>query len=106
MLLDISHTIHHFLEELPDNLADFKELVQTTFPNLVDTKHMSSAGPFRELISSHVLFDLAKRIEQPPFKLPSEFEHITHILLSTHCHKCEFFQRLGSILVQTLLDMN
>jgi len=71
-LLDVTHTIHQFLADLPDNLAEFKLMVQETFPNLVDTKYMSSSGPFRELIPSHVLFDLAKRIQQDPFQLPSK----------------------------------
>lgn len=74
MLLDIAHSVHQFVEELPDNLADFKTLVQKTFPNLIDTKYMASSNPFKEYISSTVLFDVCKSVQQEPFKLPGEVD--------------------------------
>jgi poly(A)-specific ribonuclease len=70
MLLDVGHTVHQFVDELPDNLADFKELVQDTFPNLIDTKYMSTSHPFRELVQSTVLGELVKKVQAPPFQLP------------------------------------
>jgi len=72
MLLDVSYTVHQFIENLPDSLAEYKQLVQSSFPNLVDTKLMASTYPFRELISSSVLFDLLKTVQSDPFVLPSK----------------------------------
>ena len=73
MLLDVSHTVHQFIDELPDNLADYKNLVQDTFPNLIDTKYMSTSHPFRELIQSTVLNELFKKVQKSPFILPRTF---------------------------------
>ena len=70
MLLDVAHTVHQFIDELPPTLADFKILVQSTFPNLVDTKLMASSHPFREFINSTVLYDLLKRVHSTPFSMP------------------------------------
>jgi poly(A)-specific ribonuclease len=70
MLLDVSLTVNQFVDELPPTLAEFKVLVQATFPNLIDTKLMASSHPFREHISSTVLYDLVKRVQSDPFTLP------------------------------------
>jgi len=73
MLLDVSHTISQFVDELPNNLADYKLIVQSAFPNVVDTKLMASTHPFRELMSSTVLFDLMKKLQSEPFCLPGMY---------------------------------
>ncbi|ODM91508.1 Poly(A)-specific ribonuclease PARN, partial [Orchesella cincta] len=70
MILDIAHSIHQFVDDLPEDLATFKALVQTAFPNLVDTKLMCCTHPFRELFSSSVLGDVLKRVQDDPFSLP------------------------------------
>jgi poly(A)-specific ribonuclease len=70
MLLDVSHTISQFVDELPNNLADFKNVVQSAFPNIVDTKLMASTHPFREQMTSTVLFDLLKKLQSEPFSMP------------------------------------
>jgi len=95
MLLDICHTVSQFVEELPDNLADFKELVQDTFPNLIDTKYMCTSHPFREMISSSVLGDLAKRIQEepfnlPPIKVPPGENSVGYELSDKKCHEAGF----------------
>ncbi|CAL8117082.1 unnamed protein product [Orchesella dallaii] len=71
MILDIAHSIHQFVDDLPEDLATFKALVQTAFPNLVDTKLMCCTHPFRELFSSSVLGDVLKRVQDDPFSLPT-----------------------------------
>lgn len=81
MMLDISHAINQFIDDLPDNLADFKNVVQTTFPNLVDTKLMSCQLPFRELMKSSVLTDVMKRLETEPFTLEG-LNKTKHVFLS------------------------
>lgn len=67
MLLDVSHAINQFVDDLPETLAEFKNCVQTALPNLVDTKLMACQLPFRELFKSSVLSDVIKRLETEPF---------------------------------------
>lgn len=73
MLLDVSHSVNQFVDDLPDNLKDFKNMVQTTFPNLVDTKLMACQLPFRELFKSSVLSEVMKRLETEPFTFEGNY---------------------------------
>ena len=70
MLLDICHIIHQFVAPLPEDYSEFKSLVNSTFPNVIDTKLMSSTHPFREDIPNSALNELKKRLDSKPFRLP------------------------------------
>uniref|UniRef100_A0A4W3HR70 Poly(A)-specific ribonuclease PARN n=1 Tax=Callorhinchus milii TaxID=7868 RepID=A0A4W3HR70_CALMI len=70
MLLDVMHTIHQFLCQLPDELNEFKELTTSVFPRLLDTKLMGSTHPFKELIVNTPLAELEKRLKEAPFRRP------------------------------------
>lgn len=68
MFLDLIHTIDQFLCPLPEYLEDFKGTISAVFPKLVDTKVMANTQPFRDLIPSSVLADLAKHVSNKPFQ--------------------------------------
>ena len=70
MLLDLCHIINQFVAPLPEDYSDFKSLVNRTFPNIIDTKLMSSSHPFREDIPNSALSELKRRLESKPFGLP------------------------------------
>ncbi|KAF7723583.1 hypothetical protein EC973_001824 [Apophysomyces ossiformis] len=44
MLLDVCHIIGQFIEPLPESVGEFKNLAHSIFPNMIDTKYMSSAA--------------------------------------------------------------
>ncbi|KAK9508626.1 hypothetical protein O3M35_006146 [Rhynocoris fuscipes] len=70
MLLDICHIVHTFLDPLPKNYQEFKEMVHTLFPNLVDTKYMCSEQPLSDLVPSSVLEHFLNSVHKSPFILP------------------------------------
>ncbi|XP_017768590.1 PREDICTED: poly(A)-specific ribonuclease PARN-like [Nicrophorus vespilloides] len=70
MLLDVCHTIDKFLSNLPEKYESFKECVNCLFPFILDTKYMSSSGPFKDLITSTVLSHLLTTVTNSPFGLP------------------------------------
>lgn len=71
MLLDLCYIVNQFVAPLPEDYSDFKSLVHSTFPNIIDTKLMSSTHPFREDIPNSALNELKKRLESKPFGLPA-----------------------------------
>jgi len=71
MFLDLLHVIDQFLCPLPELFEDFKATVSAVFPRLVDTKVMANTQPFRDIIPSSVLADLAKHVSTKPFKKPA-----------------------------------
>nr|XP_034830516.1 poly(A)-specific ribonuclease PARN-like isoform X1 [Maniola hyperantus] len=70
MLLDVLHTLNHFFQPLPPDLASFKEFVHCMFPRLLDTKYMSSLPPFKDKVNSSVLHHLLATLSEAPFALP------------------------------------
>uniref|UniRef100_T1IEU5 Uncharacterized protein n=1 Tax=Rhodnius prolixus TaxID=13249 RepID=T1IEU5_RHOPR len=70
MLLDICHIINAFLDPLPSDYHEFKEMVHALFPNLVDTKFMCSEEPLNDLVPSTVLEHLLNTVHKRPFILP------------------------------------
>nr|CAI5860607.1 unnamed protein product [Callosobruchus analis] len=71
MCLDLLHTIDKFLLPLPEDYFDFKGMAHDLFPQILDTKYMSSCEPFKDIITSNVLKHLYDTVSQDPFKIPS-----------------------------------
>ncbi|XP_046660583.1 LOW QUALITY PROTEIN: poly(A)-specific ribonuclease PARN-like [Homalodisca vitripennis] len=69
MLLDLCHVLHRFCEPLPDSYREFKELLHTVFPYILDTKFMCSIAPLNEAVPSSVLSHLLATVSQQPFQL-------------------------------------
>lgn len=88
MVLDVAHSVHQFVSELPLDLATFKTLVQSAFPNLVDTKLMCCTHPFREHFVSTVLGDVLKRVQEEPFALPAVKKMGTGMGYDLNDNKC------------------
>ena len=38
MVLDVCHTLNQFCSPLPTTYSDFKDMVSTVLPNIIDTK--------------------------------------------------------------------
>eukprot|EP00794_Sanderia_malayensis_P008987 gene8987-9947_t len=78
MLLDLMLTIGQFFTILPETLDEFKELVQTVFPKLVDTKLLSTTQPLKDKLGSSRLADLfaclRDNFKEPGISLAEEFE--------------------------------
>ncbi|KAI9010900.1 ribonuclease H-like domain-containing protein [Phycomyces nitens] len=72
MLLDICHVIGQFVEPLPESVHDFKALAHTVFPNMVDTKHLSTFVPeFQPLFGSSTSLDILRfETNKAEFKNP------------------------------------
>ena len=74
MILDLLHLVNRFWCPLPESYADFKGLVGTVCPRIIDTKVMASNQPFREYFPSTGLADLYKGLQSKPFvSTPIEF---------------------------------
>ncbi|XP_074647270.1 poly(A)-specific ribonuclease PARN-like isoform X2 [Tubulanus polymorphus] len=71
MLLDVMHTIHQFIYNLPDDYGEFKSMTNCIFPRILDTKLMASTHPFKDVIVSTALGDLQKILEREPFVKPT-----------------------------------
>ncbi|XP_066249816.1 poly(A)-specific ribonuclease PARN-like [Euwallacea similis] len=70
LMLDFLHTIDKFLTPLPNDYLEFKECASSLFPNVLDTKYMSSNEPFKEIVSSTVLGQLLESLSGKPFDIP------------------------------------
>lgn len=70
MLLDLMHIVHQFSCPLPEEVDEFKAIVQALYPKIVDTKVMATTQPFRDQIPSTVLGDLVNHLTVAPFKKP------------------------------------
>ncbi|CAG5088781.1 Similar to PARN: Poly(A)-specific ribonuclease PARN (Bos taurus) [Cotesia congregata] len=70
MLLDLCHIVRQFFGPLPDSYKEFKLLVHNLFPNLIDTKVLSQAPNFKDIIPSSVLNYMLDTVSKAPFNLP------------------------------------
>ncbi|XP_054281935.1 poly(A)-specific ribonuclease PARN-like [Macrosteles quadrilineatus] len=69
MLLDLCHMIHRFCEPLPDSYLEFKEILHSVFPYILDTKFMCATRPLCDKVPSSVLSHLLTTVSEPPFTL-------------------------------------
>ncbi|RUS80050.1 hypothetical protein EGW08_012167 [Elysia chlorotica] len=67
MLLDVLHCMSHFYGPLPDDLEDFKSVVSTVLPKLIDTKLMANTPPIKDLIEHTSLGELHQTLQSKPF---------------------------------------
>ncbi|XP_063240620.1 poly(A)-specific ribonuclease PARN-like isoform X2 [Bacillus rossius redtenbacheri] len=70
MLLDVSHSLHQFVDPLPPDYLQFKEMVGFVFPRLLDTKLMSASPPFKDRIAVNALQSLYDSLCDEPFSMP------------------------------------
>jgi poly(A)-specific ribonuclease len=67
MILDVLHLVHRFWSPLPPLYADFKGLIGSVCPRVIDTKVMASHMPFKEHFPSTGLSDVHKGLLAQPF---------------------------------------
>lgn len=70
LLIDLLHTIRQFYMPLPDSYEEFKELLHTIFPLILDTKYMCSAPPFKDILTTTALVNLLNALKEKPFSMP------------------------------------
>ncbi|XP_076298678.1 poly(A)-specific ribonuclease PARN isoform X2 [Lasioglossum baleicum] len=87
MLLDICHIVHKFFGPLPESYLEFKSLVHSLFPRILDTKVLCQSQQFKESVSSSNLNVLLERVSKSPFEIP-EIESIEGRSYSTLAEKC------------------
>ncbi|GFO44635.1 poly(a)-specific ribonuclease parn, partial [Plakobranchus ocellatus] len=67
MFLDIIHSMNQFHSVLPYNLVDFKAMVKTVFPRLLDTKLLANTPPLKDFMTYTSLNDLQETMQSKPF---------------------------------------
>lgn len=87
MLLDLCHIVHQFFGHLPESYTEFKSLVHSLFPRLIDTKVICHSQQFKENVPSSNLNVLLETTSKPPFKTP-EVEPIGNRSYSKLAEKC------------------
>ncbi|CAK9803923.1 Poly(A)-specific ribonuclease PARN [Anthophora plagiata] len=87
MLLDLCHIVHQFFGHLPESYTEFKSLIHSLFPRLIDTKVICHSQQFKENVPSSNLSVLLETISKPPFKTP-EVEPIDNRSYSKLAEKC------------------
>jgi len=66
MMLDVLYTTRQFVQDLPEELTEFKQLVKQVLPGgCIDTKLMSSLFPFKEKIEYNPLSDMYATLKNP-----------------------------------------
>ena len=70
MILDVAQIVNQFCGPLPETLGDFKSILTSVFPRLVDTKLMANTIPFKQEIFNSSLEELYKTVQYAPYSLP------------------------------------
>ncbi|XP_029035613.1 poly(A)-specific ribonuclease PARN-like isoform X5 [Osmia bicornis bicornis] len=87
MLLDLCHIVHQFFGHLPESYLEFKTLLHSLFPKILDTKIICHSPQFREHVPLSNLNVLLETISKSPFKMP-EVESVDGRSYSTLVEKC------------------
>nr|XP_034174553.1 poly(A)-specific ribonuclease PARN-like isoform X2 [Osmia lignaria] len=87
MLLDLCHIVHQFFGQLPESYLEFKTLLHSLFPKILDTKIICHSPQFREHVPLSNLNVLLETISKSPFKMP-EVESVDGRSYSTLAEKC------------------
>ncbi|XP_017755530.1 PREDICTED: poly(A)-specific ribonuclease PARN-like isoform X2 [Eufriesea mexicana] len=69
MLLDLCHIIHQFFGDLPESYLEFKSLVHSLFPRLLDTKVLCQSEKLKDIVKSSNLTVLLETVCKSPFEI-------------------------------------
>ncbi|XP_059474312.1 poly(A)-specific ribonuclease PARN-like isoform X2 [Neocloeon triangulifer] len=69
VLLDVIHTVHQFVDNLPEDMKSFKRLVSYTFPRIIDTKTLATQTVLVDKLETSTLEPMVKCLQEPPFQL-------------------------------------
>lgn len=68
MLTDVMQILRQFFSSpLPEKYEDFKSMTNSLFPRLLDTKHMASITPLKDMINNTALGEMDKFLSKDPF---------------------------------------
>jgi len=94
MYLDLLHVIHQFIFPLPKEYKEFKRLVQTVFPIIIDTKHMASSALLSNVVSSSTslgdLYETLTRLNQPKLDIQHADEFVRYVDGTTYLHEAGY----------------
>ncbi|UJR09960.1 hypothetical protein I4U23_014184 [Adineta vaga] len=65
--MDILHIINQFFTPIPSSYEDYKSIVKSLFPKLIDTKTIASSSIFQNIISNTALNAVYKTIRETSF---------------------------------------
>ncbi|CAF0964166.1 unnamed protein product [Rotaria sordida] len=65
--MDMLHIINQFFTPIPSSYDDYKSIVKSLFPKLIDTKTIASTSIFQNIISNTALNAVYKTIREPSF---------------------------------------
>ncbi|CAD1472657.1 unnamed protein product, partial [Heterotrigona itama] len=92
MLLDLCHIVHQFFGHLPESYLEFKSLVHSLFPRILDTKIICHSQQFKENVPSSNLSILLETVSKSPFKI-TEVESVegrSYSILADKCHEAGY----------------
>lgn len=68
MLTDVMQILRQFFSSpLPEKYDDFKSMTNSIFPRVLDTKHMASTTPLKDIVSNTALGEMEKVLSKDPF---------------------------------------
>ncbi|CAF5004171.1 unnamed protein product [Rotaria sp. Silwood1] len=65
--MDMLHIINQFFTPIPPSYDEYKSIVKSLFPKLIDTKTIASTSIFQNIISNTALNAVYKTIREPSF---------------------------------------
>jgi poly(A)-specific ribonuclease len=99
MQLDLSFLLHHFYGSIPDTIEEWKQLVNQTFPNVIDTRYFASQHPiiskfFSNSLSLEVLTKGVQAqpflFDTPPYTIDPKFPDETSFINSNIFHNAGY----------------
>ncbi|OBZ83656.1 Poly(A)-specific ribonuclease PARN [Choanephora cucurbitarum] len=80
---DILHTVDQFWHYLPEEVGDFKEMVNSMWPHVVDTKYLAEYHPrLKSCFNTSVLGSLFNTVYE---ELQEAGQHVGKVYQITHC---------------------
>lgn len=68
MVTDVMQILRQFFSSpLPEKYDDFKSMTNSIFPRVLDTKHMASQTPLKDIVSNTALGEMEKVLSKDPF---------------------------------------
>ncbi|CAF1372500.1 unnamed protein product [Adineta steineri] len=102
--MDILHIINQFFTPIPSNYEDYKSIIKSLFPKLIDTKTIASTSIFQNIISNTALNAIYKTIREPSFpacrfETPSDFRYAS----SEHEHTAGYDATCTAVIMTKMM---
>jgi poly(A)-specific ribonuclease len=90
MLIDMMLILKQFFSPLPDQYDDFRMMLNSLFPRVIDTKYITSVQPLKDLIQNSTLSDLDKALAKDPFTSNATIENCKYSVLDEKLHEAGY----------------